>query len=308
MKYLDLQVNGAYGIDFNDESLTSEGLELACDKLQKSGVAGFLVTIITDSIDTMCRRIRKIVGILESKPELGQIIIGIHVEGPFLSNQSGYFGTHPRQHIMPANERDTMRLLEAGGGWIRLFTLAPEQDPDCRVIQRLCSDKVLVFAGHTDASFETLKRAIDQGLVGFTHLGNGCVYQVDRHDNIMHRVLALHDKLSITLIADGIHLPGWLIQSWLMIIGYERSIIISDSMSAAGMPPGEYTIGNQNILVEPSRRTRHCDHGYLAGSASTLQDMDGFLQETLSIDQSDRERIFYSNAARLILPSTSESM
>ena len=303
MKYLDLQVNGAYGIDFNDDSLTSEGFKLACDKLQESGVAGFLVTIITDSIDTMCRRIRKIVGILESKPELGPFVKGIHVEGPFLSNQSGYYGTHPKQHIQPANERDTMLLLDAGGGWIRLFTLAPEQDPDCLVIQRLCSDKVIVFAGHTDASFETLKRAVDHGLVGFTHLGNGCVHQVDRHDNIMHRVLALRDRLTITLIADGIHLPGWLLQSWLKIIGCERSIIISDSMSAAGMPPGEYTIGNQSILVEPSRRTRHRAHGYLAGSASTLQDMDGFLRETLSINQSDRERILFRNAASLLLPS-----
>ena len=300
MKYLDLQVNGAYGVDFNDDSLTSEGLELACIKLQESGVAGFLATIITDSIDTMCRRIRKIVGILEAKPELGLLVRGIHVEGPFLSNQSGYFGTHPQQYIMPANERATMRLLDAGGGWIRLFTLAPEQDPDGQAIRRLCSENVLVFAGHTDANFESLQRAIDQGLVGFTHLGNGCVHQVDRHDNIIQRVLALRDQLHITLIADGIHLPGWLLQSWLNIVGCDRCIIISDSMSAAGMPPGEYTIGNQNILVEPSRRTRHRDHGYLAGSASTLQDMDGFLLEKLAINSSDRERILFGNASSLL--------
>ncbi len=300
MKYLDLQVNGAYGIDFNDDALTSEGFEFACDRLQESGVAGFLVTIITDSIDAMCRRIQGVVRILESKPELGKWVRGIHVEGPFLSNQSGYYGTHPPKHIQPANERDTMRLLNAGNGWIRLMTLAPEQDPDCRIIQRLCSENTLVFAGHSDASFETLARAIDNGLVGYTHLGNGCVHQVERHDNIIQRVLALRDRLTITLIADGIHLPGWLLKSWLKIIGYERSIIISDSMSAAGMPPGEYTIGNQNILVEPSRRTRNRDHGYLAGSASTLKDMDGFLLETLSINQSDRERILFGNAASLL--------
>lgn len=301
MKYLDLQVNGAYGIDFNDDALTTNGFEFACAKLHESGVVGFLATIITDSVDTMCGRIQKIVRMVDAKPELRQLVRGIHVEGPFLSDQSGYYGTHPQQHIQRANERDAMRLLDAGQGFVRLLTLAPEQDPDCKIISKLCKEKVLVFAGHTDASFQSLDRAIDSGLVGFTHLGNGCVQQVDRHDNIIQRVLALRDRLYITLIGDGIHLPGWLLQSWLGMIPIERSIIISDSMSAAGMPPGEYKIGNQNILVEPSRRTRHRDHGYLAGSASTMQDMDRFLSTNLTMRETDREQIMLNNASSLLL-------
>ena len=301
MKYLDLQVNGAYGIDFNNDALTPEGFEFACAKLHESGVVGFLATIITDSVDTMCGRIQKIVRMVDAKPELRQLVRGVHVEGPFLSDQSGYYGTHPQQHIQRANERDAMRLLDAGQGFVRLLTLAPEQDPDCKIISKLCKEKVMVFAGHTDASFQTLDRAIDSGLVGFTHLGNGCVQQVDRHDNIIQRVLALRDRLYITLIGDGIHLPGWLLQSWLGMIPIERSIIISDSMSAAGMPPGEYKIGSQNILVEPSRRTRHRDHGYLAGSASTMQDMDRFLSTNLTMRETDREQIMLNNASSLLL-------
>ena len=301
MRYLDLQVNGAFGVDFNDDALTTEAFEFACGRLKESGAIGFLATIITDSIDTMCNRIQKIVGMLEEKSDLRQFVKGIHVEGPFLSDQSGFYGTHPSQHIRPANERDAMRLLEAGNGFVRLVTLAPEQDSDFKVIRKLCKENVLVFAGHTDAKFETLARAIDSGMVGFTHLGNGCVQQVDRHDNIIHRVLALRDRLYITLIADGVHLPGWLLKSWLEVIANDRSIIISDSMSAAGMPPGEYRIGNQNILVEPSRRTRHREHGYLAGSASTMQDMDRFLSETLGICDADRESCMLNNASSLLL-------
>ena len=301
MKYMDLQVNGAFGIDFNDDAMTTEGFEFACSKLRQSGVAGFLATIITDSIETMCSRIQKIVRMLEAKPELGNLVRGIHVEGPFLSDRPGYFGTHPVQHIVPANLSNTQRLLDAGSGWIRMVTLAPEQDPDCQVIQRLCNERVRVFAGHTDASITVLKRAIDNGLIGFTHLGNGCVHQVERHDNIIQRVLALRERLYITLIADGIHLPKWLLQSWLGIIGCQRCIIISDSMSAAGMPPGEYKIGNQNILVEPTRRTRHRDHDYLAGSASTMQDMDRILSESLAICEADRNRCMLNNASSLLL-------
>ncbi len=300
MKYMDLQVNGAFGIDFNDDDLTCDGFEFACSKLRESGVAGFLATIITESIETMCSRIQKIVRMIEAEPELGKIVRGIHVEGPFLSNRSGFYGTHPPQHILPANVSDAMRLLNAGNGWIRLVTLAPEHDPNCQVIQRLSEEGVRVFAGHTDASFKVLERAIDHGLVGFTHLGNGCVQQVDRHDNIMQRVLALRERLYITLIADGIHLPSWLLNSWIEIIGSQRCIIISDAMSAAGMPPGEYTIGHQSILVDPSRRTRHRDHGYLAGSASTMADMDMFITKNLLIGQSDREYLLFGNAIALL--------
>jgi N-acetylglucosamine-6-phosphate deacetylase len=300
MQYIDLQINGAYGVDFNSDSLTSEHFEFACTKLKESGVVGFLPTIITDSFDTMCKRIGNIASIVEASPQLSGLVRGIHVEGPFLSDRAGFYGTHPPQHIMQANQRDAMRLVEAGCGMVRLVTLAPEQDSACETTRRLSDEGIMVFAGHTDASFDTLKRAVDCGLRGFTHLGNGCIHQVDRQDNIMQRVLALREKLTITLIADGIHLPSWLLKSWLEIIGPARSIIISDSMSAAGMPAGEYSIGNQTVLVEPSRRTRHRDHGYLAGSASTMAVMDRVLTETLSIGTPVREQIMHNNAFAIL--------
>ena len=86
MKYLDLQVNGAYGIDFNDDALTAEDFKFACTKLHESGVVGFLATIITDSVANMCGRIQKIVRIVDAMPGLRHLVRGIHVEGPFLLN------------------------------------------------------------------------------------------------------------------------------------------------------------------------------------------------------------------------------
>lgn len=110
-------------------------------------------------------------------------------------------------------------------------------------------------------------------LKGIYTLGNGCAMEVQRHENIISRVLALRQKLYVSVIADGIHLPYWLLKSFVDIIGCERVIITSDSMSAAGMPPGEYQISGQPIIVDEDRRARHRDHNYLAGSASTLQEM-----------------------------------
>jgi N-acetylglucosamine-6-phosphate deacetylase len=300
MRYFDLQVNGAFGVDFNSDHLSADDFELACNQLAATGVEGFLPTIITDSIERMTSRIDKIVRIVEDRPDLRRIVRGIHVEGPFLSTQSGFFGTHPREHLKFANTEDARAILDAGRGFVRLVTLAPEQDPDCSLIKLLRTQNVLVFAGHTDASFDQLRRAINAGLSGFTHLGNGCVHQVDRQDNIMQRVLALRGQLYVSLIADGIHVPLWLLRSWLDILGDERCIIVSDSMSAAGMPPGEYSIGNQSIVVDSSRRTRHRDHGYLSGSASTLADMDNRLAGAKMISASTHEKIFITNAASLL--------
>ncbi len=300
MSYIDLQVNGAFGVDFNDDELTLDQFGMACQRLRNTGMVAMLPTIITDSVDTMCKRIAKLANFLDEEPTLKQWVRGIHVEGPFLSNRPGFCGTHPPQHIQAAEISPLMQLLEAGKGLVRLVTLAPEQDSKCHVIKRLRRENVIVFAGHTDASYATLQHAIQAGLVGFTHLGNGCVQQVDRHDNIIQRVLALKDHLVITLIADGIHLSDWLLKSWLNIIGLERSIVISDAMSAAGMPAGEYRIGGQPIQVDASRRTMHRDHGYLAGSASTLFDMDQILADKIGLSDRDRTRILHTNALRLL--------
>jgi len=300
MKYCDLQVNGAFGVDFNSDELSLDQFRFACSNLIRIGVTDFLPTIITDSIPTMSSRIHKIAQWIINDSELGQCARGIHVEGPFLSDVLGFYGTHPKQHIQRANEEQSLRLLEAGLGQVRIMTLAPEQDPDGIVTRRMRSESVQVFAGHTDASYDQLRKSIDLGLVGFTHLGNGCVYQVDRQDNIMQRVLALKDDLVVTLIADGVHVSEWLLRSWINILGPDRCIIVSDSMSAAGMPPGDYSIGSQPIQVDANRRTKHLHHGYLAGSASTMADMDSWLQRSIIMDDVTRDKVLYSNAIGLL--------
>jgi N-acetylglucosamine-6-phosphate deacetylase len=298
--YIDLQVNGAFGVDFNDDALTFEAFHGACQRLQADGVVGFLPTIITDSIESMCRRIRKISEFAKQDKMLEECILGIHVEGPFISPVSGFVGTHPAQHVRPASLSIALQLIDAGQGSVRMLTLAPEQDESGEVTDRMRREKVAVFAGHTDASRSQLQRGIDSGLVGFTHLGNGCAMQVHRHDNIIQRVLSLRGQLAITLIADGVHVPGWLLKSWIDILGYENCIVISDAMSAAGMPPGEYRISGQPIQVDSDRRTRHREHGYLAGSASTMSDMDRWIHHHLSIDELRCKHLFQKNAIDLL--------
>jgi N-acetylglucosamine-6-phosphate deacetylase len=295
----DLQVNGAFGVDFNDDALTLDAFQFACDKLRATGVSLFFPTIITAPVETMGARIGKIVSFIEQDSALVSLVAGLHIEGPFISRLSGYRGTHPEHAILDARLDVAKRLIEFGRGHVRMLTLAPETDHQFKTTEYLANQNVVVFGGHSDATFDCLNQSIEHGLRGFTHLGNGCALEVHRHENIISRVLALRKKLFVSLIADGIHLPYWLLRSFVEIIGSDNVIITSDSMSAAGMPPGEYQISGQPIIVDEDRRTRHRDHNYLAGSASTLQEMRHHSNRWLPPNFEYVDRLFKQNATAL---------
>ena len=147
-----------------------------------------------------------------------------------------------------------------------LFTLAPEQDNRGEVTKFLTDQGVIVSAGHTNASTDQLKNAIDSGLQMFTHLGNACPQQLPRHDNIIQRVLAFSDKLLISYIADGLHLPFFVLRNLLQNTGYDRSIIVSDAISAAECKSGSYTLGDQSIEIKDDGVSQSADGSHFIGS------------------------------------------
>src|SRR5687768_2671455 len=127
--YVDVQINGYAGVDFQNDDLTAEELHRACAALRSDGVAGILATIVTEDVKKMARRLRKIVALRAADPLIEQLIWGIHIEGPFLSPLAGYRGAHPVDAIHPANRDEMNELLDAAGGLTKLVTLAPENDP-----------------------------------------------------------------------------------------------------------------------------------------------------------------------------------
>ena len=189
--YVDLQVNGYAGVDFNRDGLTAEDLEAACRRLQRDGVAGILATVITDQIDAMQRRLAAIARIREMSPVVREIVLGIHIEGPFLNAAPGYIGAHPAAAARAADVETMQRLLDAAAGLTRIVTLAPECDASFAVTRFLADQGIRVSAGHCDPSLDQLRAAIDAGLSMFTHLGNGCPLMMHRHDNIIQRALSL---------------------------------------------------------------------------------------------------------------------
>lgn len=143
----DLQVNGYAGVDFNAPDLSLERVEYACEQLAGDCVAGVLVAVVTADVKAMCERIGRLTEFIQSSPLVSRTVRGIHVEGPFISDRPGFVGAHPPEHTTDADAETMQRLLDAGEGFVRLVTLAPERDDRCRVVQMLTDRGVAVSAG-----------------------------------------------------------------------------------------------------------------------------------------------------------------
>ena len=268
--YFDLQVNGYGGVDFNADELTAGQLHECCGKLRAAGVWGILATIITAPIQAMSRRLARIVELRHADPLLRDVIAGIHIEGPFLNPTKGYRGAHAETAITPANADSMQALLDAAGGLTKLVTLAPECDAGMNVTRLLALRGIVVSAGHTDASLDELRAAIDAGLTMFTHLGNGCAMLLPRHDNIIQRALSLSDRLWLTFIADGAHVPWPALRNYFHAATLDRCIVVTDAISAAGLGPGRYRLGEWDLQIGEDRVARAPDGSHLVGSAGTM--------------------------------------
>jgi N-acetylglucosamine-6-phosphate deacetylase len=297
--YVDLQVNGYAEVDFNADELPTEDVAAVCRRLQNEGVAGILATVITADVTAMCRRLANIARACESDSVIADVIWGIHIEGPFLDETPGYIGAHPAEHARPADLETMKRLLDAAAGLTRIVTLAPERDEGLRVTGFLAKQEIRVSAGHCNPSRDELQAAIDAGLTLFTHLGNGCPAMLPRHDNIIQRVLSLSDQLYVGFIADGAHVPFIALANYLRCCG-ERAFIVTDAIRGAGLGPGEYTIGDQKVLVDENLATWSADRSHLVGSAGTMPRSAENLRTALGFDERQIQQLLVANPQLIV--------
>lgn len=300
-RYVDLQVNGYAGVDFNSDSLSIESMRDACQAIRDSGVVGFLATIITDHTDAMTSRLARIKELCDSDSFIGETVWGVHIEGPFINKAKGYVGAHPVAAACPADLETAKKLMEAAGGLARVVTLAPEGDEQMRVTRYLNDAGVCVSAGHCNPTVDQLRAGIDAGLSMFTHLGNGCPAQLERHDNVIQRVLSLSDQLTICWIADGIHVPFMALGNYLRCVDIDRCLVVSDAISATGLGPGRYPMGDQEVVVDENLVTRIGDDtSHLAGSATSLPQMAEKLRTQLGLSDEQIRQLCFENPRRVL--------
>jgi N-acetylglucosamine-6-phosphate deacetylase len=283
---VDLQVNGFAGVDFQQDELSVDDLMRANRGLAQAGCGRWLLTLTTDRWPRMLKRLERLRALRAGSVELRSAIAGWHVEGPFLSSEPGYHGAHdPALMLDPSLDR--IRELRAVTGTDPvLLTIAPERRDALAAIALAGSLGMRVSLGHTNASAEQLEQAVLAGARGFTHFGNACPQQLDRHDNILWRVLD-RESLGVGLIADGIHVSGPLFRLVHRVLGWERVYYTTDAMAAAGASPGRYTLGELTVEAGGDQVVRQPGRTNFAGSA--LRPIDGVFRAARMLGCSWRE-------------------
>jgi N-acetylglucosamine-6-phosphate deacetylase len=268
----DLQINGYAGIDFQQDQAALPDLLKAARKLRADGCSRWLLTLITEDWTKLMARLRRFREIRAQSPELQSAIVGWHIEGPFLSAQAGFAGAHRAAVMCDPSPGHIVELRQTAGPDPVLLTLAPERKGSAEAIKRAVALGIKVSLGHTNASAEQLRDAVSAGATGFTHLGNGCPRELDRHDNILWRVLDAQG-LTVSFIVDGVHVSPPLLRLAHRALPPDRIYYTTDAMAAAGSPPGRYRIGHLEVEVGPDKIVRQPGSPLFAGSA--LRPLEG---------------------------------
>jgi N-acetylglucosamine-6-phosphate deacetylase len=253
----DLQVNGGFGVEIGEDPAAIKHLAA---RLPETGVTSFLPTVITSAP----AHYRRVFDAYASVREIaGARAIGLHLEGPFLSPRRA--GAHRTELIEAANQELFEALVAFDG--LRLMTLAPELECAAERIRHLRAQGVVVSLGHTDASYEQVLAGVEAGATMMTHLYNAMSPFEHRAPGAVGAGL-VDDRVTVGLIADGIHCHPASVRLAVQTKGVERIALVSDMMPAAGMPPGNYELGGQAVVVDEAAARLH--DGTLAGSIVTL--------------------------------------
>ncbi|MEF7438703.1 amidohydrolase family protein [Paenibacillus lautus] len=269
--WIDVQVNGFGGYDLNGTVTSQSDIEGVTRALHRCGVAAYLPTVITGSYDRMRQAFQALSKYARSKQFGSASIVGIHMEGPYLSDEDGSRGAHPREYIRNPDWDEFQRLQDAADGLIRMVTLAPEREGSVPFIEKVVKAGVIVAIGHTMATGEQIDRAVQAGATVSTHLGNGSQPVLPRHPNYIWHQLA-DDRLWATFIPDGHHLAPPVLKAMLRA-KRNKAVLVSDAVMFGGMAPGRYSslIGGEVELTADGRLHTVANPAILAGSASSLE-------------------------------------
>ena len=294
---IDNQTNGYAGIDFSHETFTPDGMRTAAKAIWRDGVTTFLPTLITNSHDNLVRNFKILSETLKDNI-LKDSIPGFHLEGPYLSTEAGFYGCHPVNHLRKPSWDEFTEYQKAAGGKIIQVTISPELDGAIEFI-RLCKKTgVAISIGHTNASTEQIKLAVENGARLSTHLGNGCANLINRHNNPIWPQLA-NDMLTPSIIADGHHLLPEEIQVFYKVKGPDNLILTSDVNHLIGMPPGKYVYMGSEVIYTEDGLVKNEELNCLAGASLPLKKGVETMMSFTGCSLSNAIRMASGNVARI---------
>jgi N-acetylglucosamine-6-phosphate deacetylase len=293
--FVDVHIHGAGGHDVMEG--TDEALTAVARTLARHGTTSFVATTVTASPDDTCRSVEGIARFITQQLQTDNPraeVLGVHYEGPFLNKARR--GVHPAEWLQAPSTELLERLLQAASGNARILTLAPELLGAVPCIEAAHTAGVVVAMGHTDATYEEARAAISRGVRHAVHVYNAMRPFSHRDSGVIGAVLT-SAEVSAELIADGVHVEEAAMRVLLQAKGPSGVILVSDGISATGMPDGKYYLGNFEVTV--SNGVCRNAEGKLAGSTLTL---DRALRNivTLGIPLADAVRMLTTNPAKLL--------
>lgn len=236
---VDIHTHGANGYDFNTADL--DGMKKIMEFYVSHGVGTVFPTVMTDSDEVICRQVELICKLARDYPE----VKGINLEGPFLSPKK--CGAMPPQYLQKPSVDKFMQYQKAANGFIKLVTVAPELPDAVAFISEVADSGVVVSLGHSTATAEEVNRALDAGAKSFTHFGNA-MSQMDRL-NLNMVGSAMASDAYAEVIVDGKHVNRDVVKLLVKTKGANKVIGITDSIMAAGLADGNYTLGATDVVV-----------------------------------------------------------
>ena len=296
--FVDIHIHGGAGLDVMLASATE--LPRLSKFLASHGVTGYFPTTVAAPLDQICTSLDSIADAIEtiSPPAQDGAVrarpLGIHLEGPFLSHKRR--GVHPPENLIEPTFEIFERFWQAARGHISVMTIAPELPGAMEVIAEAARRQVCVSIGHSDAELRTAREAIAAGARHATHTFNAMRPLDHREPGIIAEVLT-DDGITADIIADGIHLDPAIVQLFLRAKGTHRAVLITDAISATGMPNGRYQLGPMLVDVKDGKCTLN---GTLAGSVLTMDRAVRNVTEFADWSLRDAVRAATLNAAQVV--------
>jgi N-acetylglucosamine-6-phosphate deacetylase len=265
--FIDLQVNGFAGVDYNSPAalISLEEIDRSLRAIFSTGVTRFFPTVITGDPQEMLAALRSLAQAREKLPH-GHAMEAFHVEGPHISPDDGPRGAHPKQWARRPDIEEFKRWQDAAQGNVRLVTLAPEWPGAPDYIAQLRDQGVVTAIGHTGATTQQIRDAVSAGATLSTHLGNGTHPTLAKTNNYIWDQLA-EPRLAASFIVDGHHLPDSFLRVALRAKGIDQSILVTDAVAPAMCKPGPYQLGGVDVELKDDERVVLRGGTRLAGSA-----------------------------------------
>lgn len=255
--FIDIHTHGSCGIDFMD-AVEGDYKQIA-DAFYEEGITSFLATTLTSDIDSMKRVSKVVANVKDSIPSL----VGVHLEGPYIN--AIYKGAQNADYIREPSISELVELIEVSNDNIRLITMAPEVNGSLEFIKFATENEVTISAGHSNATFDDIEKAIEAGLSNITHTHNAMSKHDHRNPGIVTASFYF-DELYTECICDGIHVCPNTLKTFYKIVGPDRFMIVTDALLGKHSKVDKFQLFNLDCTYR-NGAFYLVEAGNLAGSA-----------------------------------------